>query len=389
MPSSNRLNHDQTLITLRSLTLFAIAFFLNWDSQALCDEPIPKIRDQEQAVTPFLPTPWEPLPTLPDWEGFAGAFIGTVDDYLVVAGGANFPDRKPWEGGTKVWYDDLWALKDPNATWQKVGKLPRPLGYGVALSTSQGSMICIGGSDALQHYSDVFSIHHNNNGWTIQSLPPLPHPIANACGVRIGDALYVVGGQEHPAKAMASSKVYRIPLLPSPGNWEEIGDLPGPGRILATAANYRDHLVIMGGAELLKDAEGKTQRRYLKDAHVLQTNGAWLRIADLPFPSVAAPSPSMSIDIGDFTGPCLLGGDDGTQLEIGPSEHQGFRRELLCFDLPEGSEWDQGVWKTVETLPVARVTTGLVRWRGNWVLATGESRPGVRSPQVWWRKGTP
>ncbi len=175
-------------------------------------------------------------------------------------------------------------------------------------------MICIGGSDAHQHYSDVFSIKHDSTGWTIQSLPSLPQPIANACGERINDELYVVGGQEHPAMAKASAKTYRLKLQPSLGNWEEMDDLPGPGRILATAANYRDRLVIMGGAELMADSEGKTQRRYLKDAYVLQTNGSWLRLADLPFPSVAAPSPSMSLETGDHLGPCLLAATMETKL---------------------------------------------------------------------------
>jgi len=31
--------------------------------------------------------------------GVAGAFPGITGDKLIVAGGANFPDKKPWEGG--------------------------------------------------------------------------------------------------------------------------------------------------------------------------------------------------------------------------------------------------------------------------------------------------
>ncbi|MCB1133825.1 MAG: galactose oxidase, partial [Verrucomicrobiae bacterium] len=47
---------------------------------------------------------WKELPPLPDAHGFAGAFAGSVEGSLVVAGGANFPDKAPWEGGTKVWH---------------------------------------------------------------------------------------------------------------------------------------------------------------------------------------------------------------------------------------------------------------------------------------------
>ena len=46
---------------------------------------------------------WEKLPPLPDREGFAGSFAGVSGDALLVAGGANFPGAKPWEGGAKAW----------------------------------------------------------------------------------------------------------------------------------------------------------------------------------------------------------------------------------------------------------------------------------------------
>jgi solute:Na+ symporter, SSS family len=45
---------------------------------------------------------WERLPSLPDKEGFAGPFAGTSRGVLLVAGGANFPEKKPREGGKKV-----------------------------------------------------------------------------------------------------------------------------------------------------------------------------------------------------------------------------------------------------------------------------------------------
>ena len=42
---------------------------------------------------------WDRLPDLPDKEGFAGVFAGVVseggEDFLVVAGGANFPEGRP------------------------------------------------------------------------------------------------------------------------------------------------------------------------------------------------------------------------------------------------------------------------------------------------------
>src|SRR5690348_6499323 len=72
---------------------------------------------------------WGALPPLPDPEGFAGMFAGTIGDALLVAGGANFPDRRPWDGGVKRWYDAVWLLEDPAGPWRRVGSLPRPSSY--------------------------------------------------------------------------------------------------------------------------------------------------------------------------------------------------------------------------------------------------------------------
>ena len=68
---------------------------------------------------------WRSLPALPDAEGFAGVFAGVSDGAMLVAGGANFPEAPPWRGGTKTWYDSVFALTDPQGEWQRLGRLPR------------------------------------------------------------------------------------------------------------------------------------------------------------------------------------------------------------------------------------------------------------------------
>src|SRR5258706_11279560 len=61
---------------------------------------------------------WEALPALPPaggqakQPGVASPFVGVHGDSLVVAGGANFPEKMPWDGGAKVWWDDIWVLEN-------------------------------------------------------------------------------------------------------------------------------------------------------------------------------------------------------------------------------------------------------------------------------------
>ena len=103
------------------------------------------------AVSPAdEPLRWKQLAPLPSKLGLAGAFVGVSGDALLVAGGANFPDKMPWDGGTKVWHDDVFVLEKPDGAWRTAGKLPQPLGYGVAVSHSRG-LVCVGGSDAQKH----------------------------------------------------------------------------------------------------------------------------------------------------------------------------------------------------------------------------------------------
>src|SRR6478735_8290395 len=97
------------------------------------------------------------LPPLPDPEGFAGGFAGTDHGALIFAGGSNFPGKKPWEGGVKVWYDGVFVLDAPEGQWKRVGRLPRAYGYGASVSTPHG-VICIGGGDSDRNLADVLRI---------------------------------------------------------------------------------------------------------------------------------------------------------------------------------------------------------------------------------------
>src|SRR5687768_8289881 len=98
------------------------------------------------------------LPQAPDAQGFAGAFAGVSNVHLLAGGGANFPDGvMPWEGGTKVWSDRVFALdlSARDAVWREIGRLPAPNGYGVALTVPEGVLL-IGGGDAVRNFADVW-----------------------------------------------------------------------------------------------------------------------------------------------------------------------------------------------------------------------------------------
>ena len=315
---------------------------------------------------------WKPLSPLPDKEGFAGPFAGVSNGVLLVAGGSNFPGKKPWDGGRKVWYADVYVLDRPDGTWKVTGKLPRPLGYGVSVTHGAG-VICVGGSDADRHYAEVFRLEWKEGRLLATPLPSLPRPVANACGAIVGEVLYISGGLGRPDATEVSKTTLRLDLTAAKPAWSEITPCPGGGRMLASAAAFDGAFWVAGGVDLVAGPGGKIDRRYRKDVYRYDANRGWQRAADLPVPLAAAPSPCPA----DATGFYVLGGDAGTHVGSPPDRHPGFRKAILRFDGASGK------WVEAGDLLAPRVTAPFVQWGGRWVIPSGEARPGVRSPEVW------
>lgn len=315
---------------------------------------------------------WKQLSPLPDKEGLAGTFAGVTQGKLLVAGGANFPEGKPWAGGRKHFHDNIQILDKPDGRWRNAGRLQRPLGYGISVTHATG-VICAGGSDGQRHYADAFRLESHAEHVINSSLPALPKPVAYACAALVGEVLYVAGGQEKPDANSTVKSVWSLDLGAAYANWKEVEGFPGSGRMLAVAASFDGAFWLMGGVDLVTDKNGKAERHYLKDAYRYEPGKGWTRVADLPHPVAAAPSPCPA----DATGFTILGGDDGSQVNINPEKHPGFNSTVLHYD------GKSGTWSATGKLPAPRVTVPCVNWNSAWVIPSGEVRPGVRSPEVW------
>ncbi len=315
---------------------------------------------------------WETLPPVPGNVGVAGAFAGVSGGVLLVGGGANFPDRKPWDGGRKVWHDAVFALETPGGSWKVAGRLPRPLAYGVSVSIN-GGMLCVGGSDSERHFADTFQVHWRDARIEISPVAPLPVPLANAAGAVVSDTVYVVGGSEAPGEPSASGRCFTLGFDWKALQWREIEPLPGKPRILPAVGTTGGALYVIGGAALEPEGTG-ARRVYLRDVWRFQPGKGWQQCADLPRPAVASPSPVPAI--GGFL--YLLGGDDGSRVGFQPAtDHPGFAKSILRYD-PAGD-----AWQVLGEVPASRVTVPVVEWQGRFAIPSGEVRPGVRSPEVW------
>ena len=319
------------------------------------------------------PLTWNQLPPIPDPIGVAAPFAGVSGGALLVAGGANFPDKMPWEGGKKVWHDRVWVLDAPDGKWREAGKLPRARGYGVSVTHGDG-VVCVGGSDSDRHYAEAFRLVWKAGALTTQPLPPLPIALSGASGALVGDTLIVACGSEEPGEQAATNRAFALDLAAGKPAWRELPPLPGVPRLLAVAAAHDGAFYVFGGAALAANADGKIVRSYLREAWSYRADEGWKRLADLPQPCVAAASPSPFVD-GKFL---LLPGDDGSRVGFTPIEkHPGFPKDILAYD----PALDR--WSTAGESPAPRATVPCVDWRGSFIVPSGEARPGVRSPEVW------
>lgn len=323
-----------------------------------------------QVVSPFK---WSSLPPIPNKIGFAGSFAGVANEALIVAGGANFPDGgAPWTGSVKEWTDQIFVLEKPKGEWKTVGKLPMKLGYGISVNY-KSSLILLGGSNEKGHHATVIMLNYEKGEIKITNLPNLPQPIANTCGVLVGDVIYVLGGISAPDAKTAGANFWALDLAADKKAWKVLPTWPGVGRMLSVAGTQNGSVYLFSGVALLNG-----QRNYLTDAYQYSAITGWKKIADLPNSVAAAPTPAFAFDKTQLI---IFGGDDGVEAPNASTlreKHPGFSKQLLSYDCVINNWTKAGEIFT----GWAPVTTTLTVWKRKVILPGGEIKPAMRTPNV-------
>ena len=128
---------------------------------------------------------WQQLADIPGGEGFAGMFAGRSHNVLLAAGGANFPDGRPWDGGEKIFYREVFALEEGRG-WRAIGQLPEAMAYGCSF-TWRDRVVCVGGTDGQTHSDAAFALTYTDGQLVRTDLPSLPTTQAYACGALVGE----------------------------------------------------------------------------------------------------------------------------------------------------------------------------------------------------------
>lgn len=174
--------------------------------------------------------------------GVSACYAGQIGDYLVVAGGCNFPEA----GKPKKYYAGVYAARMDCATlqWRLVGFLPEPAAYGATVACGD-SLLFLGGNNTDHALAAVYSVRLNSVGTDvlINRLADLPATADNMAVALVGNDIFVVGGNQN---GKPSADVLRYKLGANSTSSADLR-IPGAPRVQPVAAAYNDKLYVWGG----------------------------------------------------------------------------------------------------------------------------------------------
>ena len=180
-------------------------------------------------------------------KGVSASYAALLNGELLVAGGCNFPDKLGFEGGKKVFYDEILHFNKTQNQWQTVGKLPEAAAYGVSVAIPAG-YLWIGGQTATHSLANCYKVQYSKEkGITLTSFPSLPQPLDNFAGASIGSKVFVAGGS---ALGKPSNKLYYIDTA-TDKEWHRLPDFPEEPSVqpvlVAMEQEGDTHLFLLGG----------------------------------------------------------------------------------------------------------------------------------------------
>ena len=334
---------------------------------------------------------WSELPELPVAHGFGGPAVGHHNGAILLAGGANFPERPPWEGGEKVWYDQIWFLdlESPDETagprpeggagprWRRAGTLERPLAYAACVSTAEGVLL-VGGDDGVDVSREVLRLRYERGDGpgrvSVERLPPLPRATTYAAAAVSGRRVYVAAGRDSMDAADLYKAFWSLDLDDLEAGWTVHEPYPGPARIKMVAAAQSNGNGAPSEAVYLFSGEAQAAGRptYTTEAWAFDPAGgpagAWRPVAALPQPVAAG----AAVPLGEAH-VAVFSGSTGRFVHLPPEENPLFPTTVLGYHTLTDT------WTEVGDLPQGVVTTPAFLVGGDAVLVSGEIRPGVRT----------
>jgi cyclically-permuted mutarotase family protein len=331
--------------------------------------------------------------------GLAGPIAGIHQNKLIIAGGSNFPEQKPWQGGKKKYYDDIYLfVKKRRQILQekKTFKLPFNIAYAACCTVPEG-IIFAGGENENGISDKVFLLQWDAASEKIQTknLPDLPVAITNAAATIKDRIVYLAGGE---TTSGTSSHFYSLHLDELSKGWKQLPEIPHPvshAALTAHPAENNSSIYLFGGRN--KKPDGISE--LYSDTYSFDVNNdRWIVKKPIPYPLSAG-----TFITHDSDCVLLFGGEKGEtfhqvetliaainaeknelakqaliqQKNTLLENHPGFSKEILSYNI------SSDVWTVAGMIPYdVPVTTTALQWQKNVIIPNGEIKAGIRTAQI-------
>ncbi len=331
--------------------------------------------------------------------GYAGAVTGVHQNHLLIAGGANFPEAMPWQGGKKIYHAEVFVYHQEGGQIKLVqqnAKLPEAIAYSAVCSTSDG-VIYVGGENENGISNKVWMLQWNQHKKEIHFItyPPLPIALTNAAATWVNNTIFVAGGE---TAQDASEQFFQLDLNNLSAGWKTLPVIPQAVShtvLVGIAHEANPVLYLIGGRK--KNTNGISSL-YNQVYEFNINSNSWSAKSPLPYALSAGTGIWYNVDQI-----IVFGGDRGTvfsqvenllaaiAVETDPAKkqvlinqknqlqisHPGFSKEVLLYQAKTNQ------WQALTNIPYdTPVTTTAVKWNDAIFLPTGEIKAGVRSPQI-------
>lgn len=326
-------------------------------------------------------------------EGLAGSFFGKQGDWFILAGGANFPHGKPWEGGAKTFSKEIFVFSESNNQFQLItasDNLPIGVAEGAYTSTSKG-MLCIGGQTPYGLSSSVLLLNYNGKDVTVETYPELPFAVKNATAAIVNNRVYLLGGQKEDGES--TNQFLMLDLNSLDKGWQSMPNFP-VAVSAATMSAQQDgeeiSLFVFGGRAIGDD---NLTNFYSSVYNYRTSKNEWTTRSDIRLDETTLIELSMAVSapIG-ATHIALVGGDNGqifNQVERAINQnnvvardslwinHTGFNDKILLYNTVTDT------WFELDNPRKTPVAVSSIVSDGKQIyIAGGEIRPGVRTPEI-------
>lgn len=325
--------------------------------------------------------------------GVAGPLTGVLGNKLIIAGGANFPNGMPWEGGSKHYQKEAYVYKLEDGKVELETKIPFVDSLAYAANISDANYLySIGGERNGIATTDVYRYALKDLQLVREALPVLPIPLTNAAASILNNSIYVIGGENAD---LVSDQIYELNLDEEVPVWKAVYTLPKAMSHAVVSADNQNNIWIAGGRK--RNANQRSDM--YKEVYTFDVKKKELKsTVDLPYALAAG----TALFIAPYF--VLFGGDDAStfhqveslmgaiNLEKDANKkdsliqeknslqrgHPGFKSTVWAINTEKKEVWRQ--WTDLKG--ESPVTTTALLHNKQIIIPSGEVKAGIRTNQI-------